>query len=188
MKTSLIQTDHSFFKVLQLGHVLFVLAEIIYRLSLVLEAIIDTRDPSRQNTHLVHIAHTVPALPTTSSAWKQPLHLMAEKESEMGFGWGGLLIFITCDTHALVRRPTPPNQKMAAKSSVAEGASVSVDDSETRVESKRFTVYKIVVRGAGNQPFFVFKRCVGVLSRISLLHVQLSHCTGTTTSILCRRK
>ena len=49
---------------------------------------------------------------------------------------------------------------MAAKNctSMAEGASVSVDDSETRVESKRFTVYKIVVRGAGNQPFFVFKR------------------------------
>jgi len=34
---------------------------------------------------------------------------------------------------------------------------VSVDDSETWVESKRFTVYKVVVRIQGRQ-FFIFRR------------------------------
>ena len=42
--------------------------------------------------------------------------------------------------------------------------SVSVDDSETWVESKRYTVYKVVVRKA-ERPYFVFRRyvrCTGV--------------------------
>ena len=37
--------------------------------------------------------------------------------------------------------------------------SVSVDDSETWVESKRYTVYKVVVRKA-DKAYFVFRRCV----------------------------
>ena len=37
--------------------------------------------------------------------------------------------------------------------------SVSVDDSETWVESKRYTVYKVVVRKA-DRAYFVFRRYV----------------------------
>ena len=40
-----------------------------------------------------------------------------------------------------------------------KGTSVSVDDSETWVESKRYTVYKVVVRKA-DKAYFVFRRCV----------------------------
>ena len=40
-----------------------------------------------------------------------------------------------------------------------KATSVSVDDSETWVESKRYTVYKVVVRKA-DKAYFVFRRCV----------------------------
>ena len=41
--------------------------------------------------------------------------------------------------------------------SVLRTTSVSVDDSETWVESKRYTVYKVVVRKA-DKAYFVFRR------------------------------
>ena len=57
---------------------------------------------------------------------------------------------------------------MAAVSPTANGTegqrrttSVSVDDSETWVESKRYTVYKVVVRAA-DRAYFVFRRFVAV--------------------------
>ncbi len=37
------------------------------------------------------------------------------------------------------------------------GTTVSVDDSETWVEAKRYTVYKVVVRAA-DRAYFVFRR------------------------------
>ena len=40
-----------------------------------------------------------------------------------------------------------------------KATSVSVDDSETWVESKRYTVYKVVVRKA-DKAYFVFRRSV----------------------------
>ena len=37
------------------------------------------------------------------------------------------------------------------------GTSVSVDDSETWVESKRYTVYKVVIKYQG-KAYFIFRR------------------------------
>ena len=42
-----------------------------------------------------------------------------------------------------------------------KATSVSVDDSETWVEAKRYTVYKVVVRKA-DKAYFVFRRCVSI--------------------------
>ena len=42
---------------------------------------------------------------------------------------------------------------------VQRTTSVSVDDSETWVESKRYTVYKVVVRKA-DRAYFVFRRYI----------------------------
>ena len=61
---------------------------------------------------------------------------------------------------------------MAVRSSDSEpgrahSTSVSVDDSETWVEAKRYTVYKVVVR-VPEKAYFVFRRWVG--GRVALLY------------------
>lgn len=55
---------------------------------------------------------------------------------------------------------SPPNGE---ERSAPRTTSVSVDDSETWVESKRYTVYKVVVR-LSERSYFVFRRYI--------LHVQ----------------
>lgn len=49
---------------------------------------------------------------------------------------------------------SPPNGE---EKGVHSATSVSVDDSETWVESKRYTVYKVVVR-LSDRSYFVFRR------------------------------
>lgn len=54
---------------------------------------------------------------------------------------------------------SPPGSKAlnGVERSGQRTTSVSVDDSETWVESKRYTVYKVVVRKA-DRAYFVFRR------------------------------
>ena len=61
--------------------------------------------------------------------------------------------------------PTSPVPKAmnGEEKSGQRTTSVSVDDSETWVESKRYTVYKVVVRKA-DRAYFVFRRCVVIAS------------------------
>ena len=58
--------------------------------------------------------------------------------------------------------------------------SVSVDDSETWVEAKRYTVYKVVVRAA-DRAYFVFRRSVGT---VFLLTVNLIY-TAEYNNLIC---
>ena len=55
------------------------------------------------------------------------------------------------------RVQTRADSDAAANGVKDRSTSVSVDDSETWVESKRYTVYKVVVR-ASDRAFFVFRR------------------------------
>ena len=95
---------------------------------------------------------------------------------------------------------------MAASAGVGAGAvngeglksgqkatSVSVDDSETWVESKRYTVYKVVVRKA-DKAYFVFRRCVSIYTSsllcvlrlvcVNLVPVEASNVSGNAF-LLC---
>lgn len=65
-----------------------------------------------------------------------------------------------CTVNSRKMAASPPNGE---EKSAPRTTSVSVDDSETWVESKRYTVYKVVVR-LSERSYFVFRRYV--------LHVQ----------------
>lgn len=59
-----------------------------------------------------------------------------------------------------VKMAVSPKEVNGDQKSGGRTTSVSVDDSETWVESKRYTVYKVVVRKA-ERAYFVFRRYVG---------------------------